>query len=280
MPVPSFLIAIDIDGTILRTDGEIAPEDRAAIAAALAAGAAVTLATGRLTSSTIPVARALGLERPLVCADGAVVFCPQLQEPLEQTTLAPPALASLLGCLEAQALAPFFFSHGAVHGEPAQLARFPWLDGWTSNVVPCDDLGALAARSAQGTVTAIGIGGETAVRAAEATLCASVAADDVAVFPIGATGSWVLRLTPAGCNKASGLSRLAGRLGIDVSRVAVIGDWYNDIPMFEWAGHSFAMGHAPEEVRRTARHQLTATAATGGGVAEALSKIIPLVKDR
>jgi hydroxymethylpyrimidine pyrophosphatase-like HAD family hydrolase len=269
------LIAIDVDGTLLRSDGTVAPEDRAAIATALAQGVTVTLATGRLSSSAMPVARALALEAPLVCADGAVLFCPTREIPLAQTPLAVPGLTRLLRCLRDQSLAPFVFTHEAVCGAAADFDRFPFVAGWTPMRAPHEDLeAAVAAVGRLAPITAIGVGPEEAVRSAERTLRAGPAiADDVMIFPIRTTPHWVLRLTPGGCSKALGLAQVAGQLAISAAEVATIGDYYNDISMFEWAGWSFCMGQAPDEVRRTAKHSLRATAETGGGVAEVLAHL-------
>jgi hydroxymethylpyrimidine pyrophosphatase-like HAD family hydrolase len=269
MSGPVRLLAVDVDGTLLRTDGTIAPEDRAAIGRALAAGVAVTLATGRLSSSTLPVARELSLAAPLVCADGAVLFCPTRQVPLDQIPLAPAGVARLLHCLEEQGLAPFVFSHEAVCGSPRDFARFPFVAGWTPLLDPRDDFSRVPPP-----ITAIGVGPEQAVLAAHEALRADPAtSDELSVFPIRTTSHWVLRLAPSNCSKATGLERLARRLGIAPDDVAAIGDWYNDVPMLSWARRSFAMGHAPDDVKQAAKHTLTSTAMTGGAVAEALESL-------
>jgi len=90
------------------------------------------------------------------------------------------------------------------------------------------------------------------------------------VFPIRTTDHWVVRLTPGGCSKARGLAEVTEQLSISANEVATIGDWYNDVSMLEWAGHSFAMGQAPEEVKQAAKRSLRATATTGGAVAEVM----------
>jgi hydroxymethylpyrimidine pyrophosphatase-like HAD family hydrolase len=210
---------------------------------------------------------------PLVCADGAVLFCPTRGIPLSQTPLAVPGLNSLLRCLRDQALAPFVFTHEAVCGATADFDRFPFVAGWTPVRSPHDDL-AVAAASAGvlAPITAIGVGPEATVLQAEQTLRADAAiADDVAVFPIRTTSHWVVRLTPNGCSKALGLAGVAQQLAISANEVATIGDWYNDISMLEWAGASFAMGQAPADVKKAAKSSLRATAETGGAVAEVLS---------
>ncbi len=262
------MVAIDVDGTLLRTDGTIAIEDRQAIAAARERGITVTLATGRLSSSTLPVARMLDLDDPLVCADGAVLYCPRRLMPLDLQPLAASEVSAMRAYLARQSLAPFVFTHETVFGAAADGGRFPFIAGWTPNIVACEDLST----APTSVITAIGVGLEHAAMAAETELRAdSRMAGDISVFPIRGTDHWVVRLTPTGCSKATGLARLAGRLGMVSAEVAVIGDWYNDLAMFAWAGWSFAMGNAPGDVKRAARRALTATSSTGGGVAEALA---------
>lgn len=58
--------------------------------------------------------------------------------------------------------------------------------------------------------------------------------------------------TAPGVNKGSGLQRLLEHLQVPAERVMVVGDNFNDLPMFERAGCSVAMGQAPEAVRRAA----------------------------
>jgi hypothetical protein len=52
-----------------------------------------------------------------------------------------------------------------------------------------------------------------------------------------------------------------------------MGDWHNDLEMLGWSGWSFAMGHAPDEVKRAAKQILTATSASGGAVAEVVGRL-------
>jgi hydroxymethylpyrimidine pyrophosphatase-like HAD family hydrolase len=266
------LLALDLDGTLLRDDKTVAPEDRAAIAAAMAGGLTVTLATGRLTSSALAYAQELGLGEPLVCADGAVVFCPNRREPLDQEALAPAVIEAALGCARGLGLAPFLFTHGAVLGGAADVQRFPWVSGWTPHVRAGADLEQAAEQGDEPPVTMIAVGGAGPTREAEAALGADARVQaDLFRFPIGLEGAWVVRLAPRGCSKAVGLARLARRLGVGQDEVAAVGDWYNDLAMLGWARWSFAMGQAPDDVKRAARFTLRATAAAGGGIAEALA---------
>src|SRR5436190_24045 len=52
---PIRLLALDVDGTLLRSDGTVAEVDRQAIAAALARGIGITLSTDRFVTDDDPV---------------------------------------------------------------------------------------------------------------------------------------------------------------------------------------------------------------------------------
>ncbi len=59
-------------------------------------------------------------------------------------------------------------------------------------------------------------------------------------------------IVPSGVDKGSSLGALARHLEIPLPRVAVIGDWLNDLDMFRISGFAVAMGNAPDEVKAAA----------------------------
>lgn len=81
------LVALDIDGTLLDSEGELPPANAAAIAAARARGVVVTLVTARQQQTAAPVSEALGLSGPLVLHNGAVVWLPQEDRELLRLTI-------------------------------------------------------------------------------------------------------------------------------------------------------------------------------------------------
>ncbi len=76
----------------------------------------------------------------------------------------------------------------------------------------------------------------------------------------------------AGPTKGTAIAWLAEHHGCELSDVVVVGDWLNDVPMFEVAGRSFAMAQAPEQVKQAATDRLNADGLVGGGIAEAIRR--------
>lgn len=68
------LVAVDLDGTLLRSDGTISLFTRRVIREATQAGLSVVIATGRSRDMAERIAAWLGLTTPLICCNGARVF--------------------------------------------------------------------------------------------------------------------------------------------------------------------------------------------------------------
>ncbi|HET9110875.1 MAG TPA: HAD family hydrolase, partial [Ktedonobacterales bacterium] len=71
------LIASDLDGTLLRTDGTISARTRTALRRAQEAGILVALVTGRNPISLRLVAAEAGVNGLAVCSNGAIIYDPQ-----------------------------------------------------------------------------------------------------------------------------------------------------------------------------------------------------------
>ncbi|HZY98737.1 MAG TPA: HAD-IIB family hydrolase, partial [Candidatus Baltobacteraceae bacterium] len=81
------LVAFDVDGTLVGRDLTISPRVRDAIARMQAAGIAGCLVTGRMYRATLPFARELRFDAPVVCYQGAAVIDPESDEVLHHLAL-------------------------------------------------------------------------------------------------------------------------------------------------------------------------------------------------
>ena len=67
------------------------------------------------------------------------------------------------------------------------------------------------------------------------------------------SGHGSIDLIVPGCHKASGLKRLVERWEIMPEQCVAFGDGGNDIEMLQYCGYSFAMDNAPENVKKVAK---------------------------
>lgn len=67
-------IVLDLDGTLLKKDGTVSKHIKKSLFNIMESGIKVFLATGRPVSTSVPIHQELGLETPLICLNGALVF--------------------------------------------------------------------------------------------------------------------------------------------------------------------------------------------------------------
>ncbi|MBI4704919.1 MAG: HAD family phosphatase [Deltaproteobacteria bacterium] len=276
------LLAVDVDGTLLRRDGQIDQRDEQAIGSLRARGVRVTIVTGRLYSGTRELVRRLGLDAPVACADGAAIVDSHSERELEHTGIAGAAAALLRRALRKRELALFpFYGDAVLHDERGLVLR-RYLANWTPVLEQVGDVLEHPCWSdPRGISTIVAVGPVPAVTelAVELRGTALFAVDDFAVArALGVPAEQGIRALlahAAGVTKGAAVRRVAELCGCEPGEVVSVGDWVNDVPMFAASGRSFAMAHAPEPVRSAATDVLAADSSTGGGVAEAIARAWP-----
>ena len=248
------LLALDLDGTLLRSDHTVDPRDVAAIAELQAAGVVVTIVTGRLHSGAVAAARACAIDGVIACMEGS-----HLIDLATGATVAHHPLADAATVLDAD----------GIHHDHRGAAYAGYVATWSPNlrVVDADAARALAA------LATVAIGDRDAVAAAHAALTAAAEPPYAVQFAVGAhPGKHAVLTRAAGPTKGTALAALCEAAGCTLADAVAVGDWVNDVPMFAVAGRSFAMGGAPDDVRARATDQLATPAGAGGGIAEAIRR--------
>ena len=248
MPQPApagqpWLVALDVDGTILHEDESIDERVADAISSARERGHEVTLATGRSWSTTAPVLQRLGLmPEYVVCANGAITMRRDdaasdgyVREHVE--TFDPTRVLERIRA---------FLPSGRFMVELPDGYRL-YTEGMTDwnleNAREVSFEGLLDHRATRVVVVSPDHELEDFLRIVEEMGLHQVS------YAIGWT-AW-LDIAPDGVSKATALERVRGWLDVPAERVLAVGDGRNDLEMFAWAGaagRSVAMGQAPAEV--------------------------------
>jgi Cof subfamily protein (haloacid dehalogenase superfamily) len=268
------LFATDLDGTLLGPDGRVRPRDAEAIADARARGVRFTIATGRLTSGTFPIADALAIAEPMICADGGITACGATKAVLHGAAIARMHADTLLETFAREGFASFVFTHDTIHSCERGTPLHGYVRGWSPSIVTVPSvLDSPAWREdPHGPVMLVGVGSRDKVDALAAHMDAAMPDVEHLTFPVRSTELRVTRIVARGVSKGAALAALAARLGVERERVAVAGDWHNDVSMMQWAGRSFAMPHAPAEVKQAATDELPEEAYRDGAIAAALER--------
>lgn len=274
--MPFKLLAVDLDGTLLRPDGEVHPADRAGIRRLRAAGVPVTVVTGRMFSGARAAADAVGVVGPIACVDGSHIVDVTSGESRLHAALVAEHAAVLRGALVRHGLASFVFAQDTIVHDAAGVPFVGYVRTWSPNVelVGCVTEHPFWDHEA-GILAVVALGSESAISGVIDELRERLAA---AVFVVSfevkrVPGLHAMLVRAAGVTKGTAIEWLAVHHGCALSEVVVVGDWLNDVPMFEVAGRSFAMGQAVEQVKAKATDRLEASASGGGGVAEAIWRV-------
>jgi 5-amino-6-(5-phospho-D-ribitylamino)uracil phosphatase len=280
------LIALDMDGTLLNSRGELSAGNRAAIAAARGRGATVALVTGRRFRDARPLALELGLDVPVISHNGALTKHAHTLETVSATLMPVEAARAVVrlgrargadalvsddhvgaGLLVYDRIRPgntavekYIAWSRHILGEDAAAAirRVPSLDEYLDH----DPLhvafsGGCAAmeRLAEEMREALGV----SVR----LLLTLYPKTDFALLDI---------LHPA-ASKGAGLAAVAAEQGLAREEVMAVGDNHNDIEMLEWAGTGVLMANADESLRGSGRFHATASN-DEDGVAAAIERFV------
>src|SRR3954453_3962624 len=100
------VVATDLDGTIVRSDGTISPRTRSALTAAESAGAMVVIVTGRPPRWLQGIAEETGHRGLAICANGALVYDLHTEQVLESHPLAVADARRLVADIEVLLSAP------------------------------------------------------------------------------------------------------------------------------------------------------------------------------
>jgi Cof subfamily protein (haloacid dehalogenase superfamily) len=265
------LLAVDLDGTLVGNGGRVHPADREAIAALTRKGIATTIITGRLFSGTRSIALEIGAMGAVGCVDGCHLVDVRTAQEFHHGGMAGETALRLREIIARLEPITFVFARDEILYDERGSERLAYLRTWSHNNVlverVTDDARWSDPRGITGLVL---VGTEQLMIEVNNQIGEALGGSaTVAVFPVGSTGNWGAVVRAAGHSKGTALTWLANHYGRLPKDVIAVGDWFNDIAMFEVAGRSFAMAQAPERVKQAASDRLASDAQSGGGVAEA-----------
>jgi HAD superfamily hydrolase (TIGR01484 family) len=299
------LIAIDMDGTLLHTDGHVSERNLAAIREAEAQGIEVAIATGRRHCYAMRVLREL--DRPahtaLVSSNGTVIrtlgseLLHREHMPVETARWLCEHVKEFRGTLVLtfdKVKADGEDERGALVCEGveelnASISR--WMEvnePYIAHVTPIE-----RALNDAALIQMMLCGPIERMREAEAHLLTDSRITNVdgecepgievtlhrTEYPH--RDLCIMDILPAGCSKASALLHLAELRGIEASEILAIGDNWNDVPMLQIAGRSAVMANAPQDLRALAQERgwLIAPSNDEDGVASVIESVLAGARD-
>lgn len=241
------LLALDVDGTLIDKEMVISDRVREAVARAQKQGVTVTLATGRMFEATLPFARELDVEAPLICYQGGLIQAPGADRPLYRATMEPQVVRETLAWGGSD-----HHWHIVLYADDALFIderRYPesfYRDLLGDNLHWVDDLPSVLDRHEP--VKFLFIADPPEADEIEAAMRRRFGGQ----MEVVRSHANFVEGNPLGVSKGDALNRLASHLDVPQRRVMSVGDQGNDVAMIAWAGVGVAMGNASPAAKAVA----------------------------
>jgi Cof subfamily protein (haloacid dehalogenase superfamily) len=262
------LVATDLDGTLLHSDGTVTAYTRAVLDELDRRGVHVVFVTGRPIRWMDSLWDAVGGHGLAICSNGGIVYDVASHSVRNALTIDPDTIVQVGKTLR-KAIPGTSFALEKTGGfgvEETFMARHDRVRG-----IPTGPLEQIV----DGTVVKLlaqheEIAPEPFWQEVEEQVGHLVTTTWSSTFSM-------VEMSAHGVTKASTLERLAAELGVDSFEVVAFGDMPNDIEMLTWAGSSYAMANAHESVLGVAAHE--APPNDEDGVAVTLAELFDLGAD-
>lgn len=260
MACPFKLAAIDLDGTLFDHDKTVSPENLSALRRLEAAGVEVVIATGRHRSRIQGALDHLPHTRWAVTSQGAAVLDLDAGEMVDAIYLDGEETRLLMSLGRQLGFSALLYDATDVKAveHDAGTRSYARIVGGMPALLGRSELDAVRAHKV------VWIGEESAI----AALPGHPDLRKLSLYQVQSLPG-MYEFLPPDVTKGSGVAALARRLGIEPAEVVAFGDADNDIPMFHWAGASFAMPHGTPGARRAAD-----TVVPGGAPASAFARAV------
>lgn len=262
------LFALDMDGTLLNNEGRISPGNREAIVRAQSLGHVVAIATGRTYMDAEKQLRLAELDLPVVGMNGALVTMPGgtrvSSTPMDKETMIP----ALRWMSEMPELYYEVYTGDKAYVELDKRVRLEKLASSDNSGVP-ENLRRLLKimvdkQFMQASVTYVESMEEVWSKEdnllykalafsfnPEALKEASSRFASIPDVIVTSSHESNIEINHREATKGNGVRMLAEHYGIPMDSVVVMGDSYNDLPMFEVAGYRVAMANAAPILKDT-----------------------------
>ena len=259
------LVATDLDGTLLRSDGTVSARTVATLAELDRRGVPVVFVTARPIHWVIELAPLVGGRGWVICSNGAVLLDLPRDEVVMARTMTAVQLRNAVDAIRAET-SDVTFALVGLHGyskEPGYVER--------TGMPPNSAVGPIDALIRDGeTVKLLTRHGSMPPEAFRALVTAAVSSGEVTASDL----SGVIEISGPGVSKATTLAIVCERFGVAAADVVAFGDMPNDLPMLAWAGRSFAVGEAHPAVVAAATDR--AGSNDDDGVARVLEELFAL----
>ena len=265
-------IVTDVDGTLLNDNGEVGSESKKLVKELMKLNVMVSFATGRLHSAVTEIAKELSLNGYIISLDGALIknytSDKTIYESYLSTNQVKKAISlskkNLVNIVLCRASAIYYTENNSVI--PSLLSKYgasyikvdsyqDYISG-TLEIVCSSDIKVSIKQMEEKFNFPYTLGCNTSYFRSKKN-----------------ENIFYLEIRKAGSSKGKAVTRILKHLSIKPTQTAVVGDWYNDITMFQTKAVKVAMANAIPELLNVA-DIVTAKSNKEDGIAEFFEMVL------
>ena len=252
------IIVSDLDGTLLANDGSISERSKKLIRELHKYDVLFSFSTGRLHSAVTDIAKELEINNPIISLDGSIIVDYPGGKTIFESFIKKKYVKKAISYAENYLLnialchsdAIYYTEHNSVIPKTLNKfgARYEQIDSYDKYLDKTLE------------IVFIGENRETIKFVTDKFTFPYTIGCSTSFFRSQRyKGVFYLEIRKAGSNKGKGLKRLLKYLKIPPRHAVVMGDWYNDISMFESKAIKIAVANSIPELVRRADHVTTKT---------------------
>lgn len=255
------LVVLDMDGTLLNGEHEVSEENRETIMGLMEQGVQFVLASGRPYESIVPYVKDLGLELPIISANGALVKSVINNEVYFSSSLPMQQVEEILDFADQTSFAVSLYLENEIVTFDEEMVNLH------------SDLEGLKAKKINN------FSGNNPIIKILLTDHPDKVNKTISWFEskykndlyITSSEPNYLEVMNINASKGIAINNLIKKMDLSAKEVVVMGNNFNDVTMFGIAGLSVAMSNSPQRVREVA--DFVTKSNVENGVAYALERI-------
>jgi Cof subfamily protein (haloacid dehalogenase superfamily) len=259
------LVAADMDGTLLDSNGGISAKTIAAIKKAAEKNVIFTVCTGRPIQGVEKYSHALSLDVPFITYNGAMIVMGRSKEIIYQQDVEPEDARSVLKIARELGTTFIVWSNNKLYASTLndKVHSYKQLSGVEPIKIEDDEM-----LVKQGITKLLWINTPEELTHYQ-DLLKSRLSDSISYYTSKPT---FLEFVNSKVSKAVAMEKLGEHFGIRREEMIAVGDGYNDLSMIEYAGLGVAMENAPDEIK--AKADFVTLSNDNDGIAYLLEKFI------
>lgn len=259
------IIAADLDGTILDDTYQVMPELLTYINKAREKGVELLVATGRLYPSALPFVQDLGVKLPVIASNGAVIKDPVKGELVHKVTLDKDLAIEVLKMTKCYPVQRFVNLGDVFYTDSPDVKTRRYSEALKVDFVHHSPLEEVVVEDP---VMVVLRGSDEEI----AYLTGEMRNHFGERVYLANSKPFFIDVNHPGVSKGTGLAELCRRLNIEPAEVIAIGDGWNDLEMFRFAGLGAAVANAPDKLKEHADY--VCSEAAYRGVIEVIERFV------